>query len=332
MNLFTKRFGLVLAGVVGVGAVAALAIGASFALFTAQTSTGPQTFTAGSVSFNGTSFGSCSTDIASMEPGDSGTCDAVVNYTGSLPVYLGAEASATGDLTPELTFSINGVTQTSSTPVLIGNSATDGDGNYTADISYTLSSSAGNSYQLKHSNVNVTFYAVQCSNNGPAYAGQNEGCAGSPTSWTESPLAAQTGTNGVSIVNDNGTCSTEYNGSPCFGPPNTGLTGGTVTDLLVTTEQDDALGPYETVSFTWNGNMTFGSSSDASAACTSSANSATCSYTDSHSQYKSVEFAFTVGSNTPGTVITTNISVATGTTSAVDDGGTATAQADITTG
>lgn len=68
MSLFTKRFGLVLAGVVGVGAIAALALGASFALFT-STANGPsQTFTAGTVTLNTPATGSC-TGISNLEPG-----------------------------------------------------------------------------------------------------------------------------------------------------------------------------------------------------------------------------------------------------------------------
>ncbi|MGH9070430.1 MAG: SipW-dependent-type signal peptide-containing protein [Acidimicrobiales bacterium] len=49
MNLFTKRLGLVLAGVVGVGAIASLAIGASFALFTSSAPTQNNTFAAGTL-------------------------------------------------------------------------------------------------------------------------------------------------------------------------------------------------------------------------------------------------------------------------------------------
>lgn len=75
MNLVTKRLGLVLAGVVGVGAIASLAIGASFALFTASGPAQSQTFAAGTVFFSsGTGQGANSTlvteNLGGLAPGD----------------------------------------------------------------------------------------------------------------------------------------------------------------------------------------------------------------------------------------------------------------------
>ncbi len=70
MNLFTKRLGLVLAGVVGVGAIASLAIGASFALFTSTTTPLNQTFDVGTVvATQGTSEDAVITD-GYLAPGD----------------------------------------------------------------------------------------------------------------------------------------------------------------------------------------------------------------------------------------------------------------------
>ena len=112
MNLFTKRFALVLGGVIGVGAIAALAIGASFALFSATSPGGSQTFQAGTVSLNSPATGNCA--VSNLEPGDTGTCSFTVDYGGSLPAYIGAEASVAGPLASQLSFTINSVPQPSS--------------------------------------------------------------------------------------------------------------------------------------------------------------------------------------------------------------------------
>ncbi|MGA7173915.1 MAG: hypothetical protein WB020_10120, partial [Candidatus Dormiibacterota bacterium] len=159
---------------------------------TSQATTPGQTFTAGTVGLNSAATGTCATDINSMEPGDIGSCTVTVNYGGSLPSYLGAEASATGTLAPQLTFTIDGVTQTSSTPVVFGNTVNDGDATYTATVDYTLSSGAGNGYQTTSAEVYVTFFAVQCSNNlagDPGAANENCGDAG-PASWSQTPASA----------------------------------------------------------------------------------------------------------------------------------------------
>ncbi len=190
MNLFTKRFGLVLAGVVGVGAIAALAIGASFALFTSTATGNPQTFTAGTVNLYNPTTQTCTANVSNMEPGDTATCSFQVDYNGNLPAYIGAEASATGALTPVLSFTINGTPQGSS-PVVVGNSPSDGGGPYTATVAYTLSSNADNTYQAASAVVTVTFYAVQCSNNWAGGSAANESCAGpGPASWTQIPLSS----------------------------------------------------------------------------------------------------------------------------------------------
>jgi hypothetical protein len=113
MNLFTKRFGLVLAGVVGVGAVATLAMGASFALFSSNVTGTPNTFSAGSVTLTANSSGTTTCADVNLAPGDSspnfktnsgGTnpgsghsteCTAAVNYTGTLGAFIGVDYSFT---------------------------------------------------------------------------------------------------------------------------------------------------------------------------------------------------------------------------------------------
>ncbi len=189
MNLFTKRFGLVLAGVVGVGAIAALAIGASFALFSATSAGASQTFTAGTVSLNSPTTGTCT--VGNLEPGDTGNCNFTVMYGGSLPAYIGAEATANGVLAPELSFTIDG-TALGSNPVLIGNSVAgstlDPNGEtFTAVVGYALSAAADNSYQAQSAVVTVTFYAVQCSNNEYGSSARNETCSGTPATWANAP-------------------------------------------------------------------------------------------------------------------------------------------------
>jgi hypothetical protein len=118
MNLFTKRFGLVLAGVIGVGAIATLAMGASFALFSAQSGSGTKTFTAGTVKFSTTQ---ASTSVvcneANLEPGDSSKgwvppdvlnlgnqalppCTFNAEYQGSLSAYVGLDITVTSTSAP----------------------------------------------------------------------------------------------------------------------------------------------------------------------------------------------------------------------------------------
>jgi hypothetical protein len=181
----SKRSGLLLSAVVGVGAIAALSIGASFSLFSATATGNSQNFVAGTVSLYNPVTETCSTNVGSMEPGDTATCNFQVGYNGKLVAYIGSEASATGPLANALSFTINGTTQ-GSTPVLIGNSYAGGP--YTATVAYTLSSSADNSYQGATAAVTVTFYAVQCSNNWANGTALNDQCANpGPASWTQAP-------------------------------------------------------------------------------------------------------------------------------------------------
>jgi len=134
----------------------------------------------------------------------------------------------------------------------------------------------------------------------------------------------------ISIVYDSGSkvCDTQYAGSPCFGPPNTGLNPGDNTTLTVTFEQDGNEVSNATVTLSWNGDLTFVSNGDGSAVCVTGSHSVTCTYTDFAHQYKSDSYSFTVGNNAPGAVVTTDISVAT--QGSTEDCGTASAQATIT--
>ncbi|HUY08033.1 MAG TPA: hypothetical protein VMW80_01070 [Candidatus Dormibacteraeota bacterium] len=94
MNLATKRFGLVLAGVVGVGAIAAMAMGASFALFTSSATGISDTVTAGTVTLSNSASTSCT--FTNIAPGDAPTtCQYKVDYTGSLTAWMLLSASIT---------------------------------------------------------------------------------------------------------------------------------------------------------------------------------------------------------------------------------------------
>jgi len=207
--------------VVGVGAIAALVIGATFALFSSQATTPGQTFAAGTVNLYNASTGTCT--AGNLEPGDTGTCDFTVRYNGSLPAYIGAEGTASGQLANVLSFTINGTPQ-GSTPVLIGNSVASGGGPYTAAVDYTLSSSADNSYQGQSATVTVTFYAEQCSNNLAGYPGNaNEGCSyQGPASWTQAPA------NGPSVLYNSTLDPTAYTGSLSYEATGAGELGNEI--------------------------------------------------------------------------------------------------------
>lgn len=87
MNLLTKRLGLVLAGLLGIGAIASLAIGASYALFSSTPGSQQTQFTAGTVTLTKVSTDTCTFD--NMNPGDtSPTCSYTVDYTGSVQAFL----------------------------------------------------------------------------------------------------------------------------------------------------------------------------------------------------------------------------------------------------
>ncbi|MGC2190706.1 MAG: TasA family protein [Candidatus Dormiibacterota bacterium] len=103
MNLFTKRFGLVLAGVVGVGAIASLATAASFALFTATGPTQNNTFAAGTVSLpTSLSSGSVTLNLSNMAPGDSAQGSYQLTYGGTLPAFLGVEVTTSTTTSTDL--------------------------------------------------------------------------------------------------------------------------------------------------------------------------------------------------------------------------------------
>ncbi|MGH7642659.1 MAG: hypothetical protein ACRENX_06535 [Candidatus Dormibacteria bacterium] len=99
MNLGTKRFGLVLAGLIAVGAVASLAIGASFALFSSTPTGVSDSITAGTVTLANPASTSCT--FNNIAPGDQPTtCTYTVDYTGSLDAWILVNASVTSTAGP----------------------------------------------------------------------------------------------------------------------------------------------------------------------------------------------------------------------------------------
>lgn len=303
MSLFSRRLGLLGAGVVGVGAIAALTVGASFSLFTAQAGPARTVFTAGTVSLNSPASVSC--PVQNLEPGDSGTCDFTVNYGGSLPAYIGAIATPSGTLAQQMTFDINGTSQASPTPVLIGDWTTvSGSHTFTATVAYTLALSAPNAYQHTSATLSVEFYATQCSNNGlnpdgSVSTSSNEDCTLPPASWSEA-LNVTAGTN-------------RY--APTASP-------GSSWSFTVNLWQFGTESSNATYNLMWPaGDLTF-VSSGGDATCSATASSATCSVTDAGHSLKSEPFNFTVGAGASGTV-TVNVGVVTGS-------GAATTQASFT--
>jgi len=124
---------------------------------------------------------------------------------------------------------------------------------------------------------------------------------------------ASASSGGVSIVIDSGSavCDPVFSGSPCFGPPNTGLHSGDATTLLVTVEQTTPEA-NATTAITWPaGALTFVTNGDLSAGCVATTSSVTCTYTDFAHGDKSDHFDFTVGPNAPGSDVTASITTTT---------------------
>lgn len=167
----------ILVSLATVGALSALVTGASFALFTAEAVNENNTFSAGTVTFDNMTGFTCdiNTDTTNMAPGDSGTCNVSVTYSGSLDAWVGVSYEAVGDLfmgaTP-MTVAVNGTWDGS---FYVLGQMTDGD-TATATITYNFPLAADNSYQGASGAIDLTFKAVQARNN---TNGTNDG----PISW-----------------------------------------------------------------------------------------------------------------------------------------------------
>jgi predicted ribosomally synthesized peptide with SipW-like signal peptide len=168
--MFGKKMVLSL---LAVGVTALLVSAASFALFTAQATNNNNVFTAGTVTLNGPT--GCSNTYNNIAPGDAGsfTCD--VQYTGSLPAWVGYTAAFTGPGTLNTCDGANSlqVANLTNSKTVIGGVANPGD-HRAMTFNWNLPLAAGNSCQGATTTVTVNFYAVQSANNTTG--------AG-PTSW-----------------------------------------------------------------------------------------------------------------------------------------------------
>lgn len=99
-----------------------------------------------------------------------------------------------------------------------------------------------------------------------------------------------------------GVCDPDFVISPCFGPPNTGLSPGDQTTLQVTVAQNDPQADG-TIAITWPaGALKFQTNGDLSAVCTATNHSVSCSYTDFAHGYKSDAFTFKIRAGAPQTI------------------------------
>lgn len=118
MNLFTKRLALLSAAVIGTGAIASVATGATFALFSSSAATNlSQTYSAGTVTLGGSTTDAVT--LSNIVPGDcsyqgsgpyswtiapcdnlDNTASYTLNYSGKAPAFVGVDLTftATGNL------------------------------------------------------------------------------------------------------------------------------------------------------------------------------------------------------------------------------------------
>lgn len=162
---------------VTVAAISSLVAGGSFALFTASTGNQGNTFTAGTVTLG--SPVSVQVPLNPLAPGDSGTADVSVNYTGNLDAWVGFDATLTGDLAHELTVTAAGTTVTTAgiQNQVIGTAAVSTGATVIVPVDYELDLDADNADQGKSATLNITIKAVQADHN------NNTGNTG-PSSWS----------------------------------------------------------------------------------------------------------------------------------------------------
>jgi predicted ribosomally synthesized peptide with SipW-like signal peptide len=214
MNLLGKKRLLIGAGgIATVAAAGTLIAGTTLGVFTASTSSGSNSFTAGTVTLSQGASTTCT--VTHMVPGDQSgvtagdsACTLVVTYTGNAPAWMALDVSigGTGLYDSSSTGLHFTITDNQGSPVTymsgttLGGSATSGTtpsatnllvktGTFangdavTFTVNYSLPIGAGNTYQGLNSTLSLTAHAVQSGNNGSTSgctAGQV--CAG-VTSW-----------------------------------------------------------------------------------------------------------------------------------------------------
>lgn len=196
-----KRLLLSAGGITAVGAVATLALGATFGLFSASVSSSGNTFTAGTVTMQSPMTSTCT--VSDIKPLDSGTCTFTAAYggadaanlgldvlvapgtePGSVPECYGAavvNAPATGlydDSANGLQVSITDSNSTSYTGLSLGSASSHTNDllvakatTSTSSITFTLHWSmpdngcVENNYQGENSSFTFTVHAVQSAHN-----------------------------------------------------------------------------------------------------------------------------------------------------------------------
>lgn len=183
-----------------IGAILALGAGMTFGLFSSNLGLLPQgVFNAGTVTLNQTNpEATVNCTVNTVAPGDSGNaCTMAVDYTGSLPAYIGVQLVGGGYLYNHENMQFGVIdpnnagwasmtyepTSATSPSVIFDGPATPGTPTpQTTDltIGYSLPTSADNNGQGQQGTVTVTVFAVQQAHNNLPAAGCAPGvfCAG----------------------------------------------------------------------------------------------------------------------------------------------------------
>jgi len=168
-------------GLLAVALTSLVVTATTFALFTAQTSNQQNTFTAGTVTLGAPNTNMV--DVTNIAPGDSGSSNYQIQYTGSLDAWIGLTTALSGGLTTcdggnRFTSSItDGVNtynsnQANQTVAKVTSGTTL---NFT--VNWALALAAGNDCQAKSAQISLMVNAVQAKNN------TNPGNTG-PLSWS----------------------------------------------------------------------------------------------------------------------------------------------------
>lgn len=195
-----KRFVLLVGGLTALAAVAALAVGVTFGLYSFQAPAETNSFTSGTLTLSSDVTGACS--VTNMAPGDSpAACTMGLSYSGSLDAYLAVDIlvetqAGSGGTVLYNPVGSNGLTvsiaDNQGTPVtytvpatatacpgsapagstcyeldneLLGTSAFASGATDTISTSVTLPLAAGNGYEGGAAQVILTAHAVQSKNN-----------------------------------------------------------------------------------------------------------------------------------------------------------------------
>ena len=203
-----KRFALGAAAVATVGAVATLAAGVTFGLFSSSQAGSANTFATGTVAVGSPTSTVCT--VSNIVPGDSSagyssafsgqtnaklaTCSFSVTYSGSVPAYIGLGTAQSGTLASALKWEISDGTNPYATGGVINANTTANplyaatnagvSATYTFNVDYALPSTV-TSQTLTPASLTLTVYAVQQGNNGSGVCTVGAECLGTGiTSWS----------------------------------------------------------------------------------------------------------------------------------------------------